>query len=94
MEDPPGGSDAPAGLSGSLAGMARGGGRNRFPYSGRQVAALILVIVAMIFVLQNRRSTKVRFLIPELVTPLWVALFVSVLAGIIVGALIAYRRKD
>ena len=48
----------------------------------------------MIFILQNRRRTTLRFLIPELMTPLWVALFASVLIGLIAGVLLAYRRKE
>lgn len=74
--------------------MARDAGRNRFPLTARQVAGIVLVVVAMIFILQNRRRTTVRFLIPELMTPLWVALFVSVLVGLIAGVLLAYRRKE
>jgi uncharacterized integral membrane protein len=74
--------------------MARGTVRNRFPFSPRQVAAIVLIVLTMIFILQNRRRTTVRFLIPELVTPLWVVLFLSVLVGMIVGALVADRRKD
>ena len=51
-------------------------------------------VLAIIFILQNRRRTTVRFLIPESMTPLWVALFVGVLVGVIAGALLAYRRQD
>ena len=74
--------------------MADDGGRNRFPLSGRQIVGIVLVVVAVIFILQNRRRTTVRFLIPEVMAPLWVALFVSVLGGIVAGARLAHRRRD
>ncbi|MDP9070280.1 MAG: LapA family protein [Actinomycetota bacterium] len=71
--------------------MARDGD-GRFPFSFRQLTALVLLVVMMVFIAQNRRSTTVRFLIPETTAPLWVALFVSALLGIVVGGLLARRR--
>ncbi|MDP9070268.1 MAG: DUF1049 domain-containing protein, partial [Actinomycetota bacterium] len=49
--------------------------------SFRQLTALVLFVVMLVFITQNRRSTTVRFLIPETTAPLWVALFVSALLG-------------
>ncbi len=65
-----------------------------FPLSARQVIGLLLRLLAAIFVLENRRSTTVRFLIPEVTAPLWVALLVSMLVGVIAGALMARRRES
>ena len=65
-----------------------------FPLSARQVIGLLLLVLAAIFVLENRRSTTVRFLIPEVTAPLWVALLVSMLVGVIAGALMARRRDS
>lgn len=64
---------------------------SRLPFSGRQVAGGALLLVAVIFVLQNRSSTTIRFLIPEITAPLWVALFVSVLLGVLAGGLLARK---
>ncbi len=63
-----------------------------FPFGFRQVAGLALLVVTLVFIVQNRRSTTIRFLIPEMTSPLWVALFVSALLGIVVGGLLASRR--
>ncbi|MDP9070592.1 MAG: LapA family protein [Actinomycetota bacterium] len=52
----------------------------------------MLLVVMLVFITQNRRSTTVRFLIPETTAPLWVALFVSALLGMVVGGLLARRR--
>lgn len=65
---------------------------HRFPFGFRHVAGLALLVVMLIFIVQNRRSTTIRFLIPEMTSPLWVALFVSALLGVLVGGLLASRR--
>jgi len=64
----------------------------RSPFAFRQAAALVLLVVMLVFILQNRRSTTIRFLIPETTSPLWVALFLSALLGVVVGGLLARRR--
>ncbi len=66
---------------------------SRMPFSGRQVAGVALLLVAVVFVLQNRRSTTIRFLIPEVTAPLWVALLASVLLGVLAGGLLARRSS-
>jgi uncharacterized integral membrane protein len=60
-------------------------------FSARQLAGAALLVVAVIFILQNRRSTTIRFLIPEVTAPLWVALLVSVLLGALAGGLLARK---
>ncbi len=65
--------------------------RSGLPFTARQIAGGVLLLVAVVFVLQNRRSTTVRFLIPEVTAPLWVALLVSVLLGILAGGLLARK---
>ncbi len=71
--------------------MARDADR-RFPFGPRQVAGLVVLVVVLVFILQNRRTTTIRFLIPETTAPLWVALFVSALLGVVAGGLLARRR--
>ncbi len=64
----------------------------RSPFGFRQAAALVLLVVMLVFILQNRRSTTIRFLVPETTSPLWVALLLSALLGMVVGGLLARRR--
>ncbi len=64
----------------------------RSPFGFRQVAALVLLVLMLVFILQNRRSTTIRFLVPETTSPLWVALLLSALLGMVVGGLLAWRR--
>jgi len=43
---------------------------------------LVLLVLAVVFILENRVTTTVRFLVPRVSAPLWVALLVSALAGV------------
>ncbi len=63
-----------------------------FPFTTRQTAGLVLVVLAVIFVLENRRSTTIRFLIPEVTAPLWVALIASLVLGLVAGGLLVHGR--
>lgn len=64
----------------------------RYPFSPRQTVGFVLLVLAVIFILENRRSTTIRFLIPNVTAPLWVALLGSVVVGIVAGALLARDR--
>ncbi len=64
---------------------------SRLPFSTRQLAGVAFLLVAVVFILQNRRSTTIRFLGPEVTTPLWVALLVSVVLGVLAGGLLARK---
>lgn len=73
--------------------MASEARRRRSPLSAGQIGGLLLLVVAATFIVQNRRRTTIRFLIPEVTAPLWLALLVGVLIGVVAGALLAYRRN-
>jgi len=55
----------------------------------RIVVGAILVVLIIVFIIENTRQTKMRFLIPQVTAPLWTALFVATLLGAFVGALVA-----
>lgn len=57
--------------------------------SPRLVVGLVLGMLIVVFIVENNRRTKMRFLLPEVTAPLWTALFVAALVGGIAGALIA-----
>ncbi len=65
----------------------------RFPFSVRQIAGLLLLLFAVVFIVENRRSTTIRFFIPEVTAPLWLALFVALMLGVLAGALLARNRN-
>ena len=66
--------------------------RGRYPFSLHQTLALVLILLSVVFILENRRSTTIRFLIPEVTAPLWLALFTAALLGMGAGALLARDR--
>ena len=53
--------------------------------SARDAAALLLVILAVVFILENRGSATIRVLIPVINAPLWTALLACVLLGVVLG---------
>ena len=62
--------------------------------SPRHVTGAILVVLLVVFVFENRKETKIRFILPEVTAPLWVALLGAALVGALAGALLARRRGD
>ena len=68
----------------------------------RLVVGVVLTLLLLLFVAENNRRTKMRFLVPEVTAPLWTALFAAALLGGLAGALIArhfsapetQRRRD
>jgi uncharacterized integral membrane protein len=55
----------------------------------RLVVGVVLTVLIIVFVAENNRRTKMRFLLPEVTAPLWTALFAAALLGGLAGALIA-----
>jgi uncharacterized integral membrane protein len=56
----------------------------------RLVVGVVLAGLILVFIAENTRRTKMRFVVPEVTAPLWTALFVSALLGALVGALVAH----
>lgn len=68
--------------------------RSSFPTPpARDVVALVVVVLAIVFILQNRGTTTIRFLIPDISAPLWTALLISSLLGVALGMAISHRRR-
>ncbi|MFE5141128.1 DUF1049 domain-containing protein [Streptomyces fagopyri] len=57
-----------------------------------RTTVMALVLLAMVFVFENTRSTKIRLLIPEVTTPLWMALLGTGAIGALCGAYSTRRR--
>ena len=58
----------------------------------KEVVAAVLAVLATVFVFENRRSTRIRFIGPEVNSPLWVALAVTLVVGFLAGWLAGRRR--
>ena len=60
--------------------------------SADTVVAIILVVLGIIFVVENTRKTKIRFIGPEVRVQVWIALIISIAVGVIIGWLLERRR--
>jgi uncharacterized integral membrane protein len=64
-----------------------------FKITGKQIAAGILGVLALIFILENNTTTRVRLIIPVVHLPLFIALFLSAVLGAAVTFLLMWRRQ-
>lgn len=74
---------------------APSGGKSRLAGQvtpGRIVVA-VLGVLALIFIFENTRSTRIRLIVPEVTMPLWVALLATGLIGALCGAYAMRRRR-
>lgn len=70
-------------------GDGAGSGRRGVTVGPRQIVALVLLVVALLFLVQNTERTTIEALWADVDTPLWVALLVAFVAGLVVGGLMA-----
>ena len=81
---------APAGGDAAASGRPAATGTSRF--TSRRIVALALLVLAVIFVVENRDLTEIRLLIPVVFMPLWAALTITLVIGLIVGVVLGRRR--
>lgn len=55
--------------------------------------ALVLVLLALVFILQNRQEAAIQLFLVVVTAPLWIALLVCVAVGILIGALLGRRGR-
>ncbi|WP_371668302.1 LapA family protein [Streptomyces sp. NBC_00289] len=58
-----------------------------------RIAVLLLGVLALIFIFENTRDTRIRLLVPEVTMPLWTALLATGLIGALCGAYFMGRRR-
>jgi uncharacterized integral membrane protein len=87
----PGGPPGP-GTSGEPREPAKGGLRSRI--KPKHVLAFVVVVLFVVFMVENLRKVKIRFIGPEVHAPLILALLVSaVLGALVVLAIQRLRRR-
>lgn len=64
----------------------------------RTIAALVVVALIVVFIVQNRETVQINLFALNLSSPLWLLLVVMVALGVLVGFLLArsgggHRRK-
>jgi uncharacterized integral membrane protein len=60
---------------------------------GKGLAVIGLGLLALVFIGENTHRTKVRFIIPQLSAPLWLALLLAAGVGAVAGGLFVHRRS-
>ena len=59
----------------------------------KQVVGLLLILLAVVFAAENTHRTKIRFIVPQVTGPLWLAVLVPLVLGFAAGALFVHRRR-
>ncbi|MCX4917947.1 LapA family protein [Streptomyces sp. NPDC060011] len=63
------------------------------PMTPARIVVAVLGVLALIFIFENTRSTRIRLIVPEVTMPLWVALLATALIGALCGAYAMRRRR-
>jgi putative membrane protein len=66
--------------------------RGRGGWTGGRIVAVVLVVVAVIFFVQNRESVRVDWLFLNVTMPLWLTLAIVFVLGGVVGWLMGRRK--
>ena len=53
----------------------------------------MLLALAVVFVVENRDLTDIRLLIPVVIMPLWAALVITLVIGLIVRSVVVGRQR-
>lgn len=62
--------------------------------SPKLIGAIVIAVLALIFVFQNTARGQVRFLFWTVTAPAWAWLLVIFVAGLIVGSLFPWLRRS
>jgi uncharacterized integral membrane protein len=60
--------------------------------SARQIVALVVAALTVIFILQNRDPVEIRLFTLTVTASLWLLLIIMVGLGVVIGMLLARRR--
>lgn len=55
--------------------------------------ALVLLALIIVFIVQNRQDSVVHLVFITFTAPMWITLGITLVVGILIGALAARRRK-
>lgn len=79
-------------MSAEQTGSSSAGPVRRFAV--RYWVALVLVVLAAIFIAQNRDRPRIHILWVTVESPMWFVLTVMLVVGILVGLLLSRRRRN
>lgn len=62
-------------------------------YRARWVLPVLLAVVVVVFILENRDLVTIRLLLPVVVMPQWAALTITLVIGLLIGLMLGRRRR-
>lgn len=62
-------------------------------WTSRWAVGVLVAVLAIVFIVENRDPAAIRLLIPVVVMPQWAALTIAVVLGVVIGALLRRRRR-
>lgn len=68
-------------------------GKGRKRLGAREIGALVVFVLLVVFIVENTRKVRIRFIFPEFDAPLFVALLVAALVGALVLWLVEQRVR-
>ena len=60
-------------------------------WTSRWMVGLLLVVLALVFIVENRQPAEIRLWIPVVIMPLWAALALMLIIGGLAGFLLRRR---
>jgi uncharacterized integral membrane protein len=61
--------------------------------SVRLIVGLVLLVLLIVFAVENTRTVTMRLIGPEVHAPLFLALLIAAVVGVLIGLVIRRRRK-
>jgi uncharacterized integral membrane protein len=63
------------------------------PTTRRVVVIAVIVAISLIFIFENTAATTIRLIIPQVTMPLWGALLIAWVLGVLAGGFTLRRRR-
>ena len=61
--------------------------------NARVIGGLVLLVLLIVFSVENTRSVRMRVIGPEIHAPLFLALLIAAVVGVLIGLVVRRRRR-
>jgi uncharacterized integral membrane protein len=62
-------------------------------YRARWFLPVILAVLVVVFILENRDLVTIRLLVPVVIMPQWAALTITLVIGLLIGLMLRRRKR-